>query len=180
MPDEPAVHPLLAERWSPAAFDPLHEIDGDQIASLLEAARWAPSAGNSQPWSFLACGRGETRHADVVRSLSRSSARWAPDASLLVVNLCHRWVDGTEWDYSEFADYDLGQAVAHMTIEGVALGLASRQFRAFDLDALTRALDVPPHWAIRTITAFGRPAAGSATSSVPRTRGDVRWGAAGR
>ena len=106
--------------------------------------------------------------------------RWAPDASLLVVNLCHRWVDGTEWDYSEFADYDLGQAVAHMTIQGVALGLASRQFRAFGLDGLTRALDVPPHWAIRTVTAFGLPAEDHATSGAHRTRGDVRWGAVER
>lgn len=180
MPDEPAVHPLLAERWSPAAFDPAFDVDLDQVASLLEAARWAPSAGNSQPWSFLACRRGDAVHADVVGSLARSSATWAPNASLLVVNLCHRWVDGTEWDYSEFADYDLGQAVAHMTIQGVALGLASRQFRAFDLEALTRVLDVPPHWVIRTVTAFGRAASHPTTSASQRTREDVRWGSTDR
>jgi nitroreductase len=180
MPHEPAVHPLLAERWSPAAFDPEHEVSDEQIESLLEAARWAPSAGNSQPWSFLACRRGDAVHADVVGTLAPSSARWAPDAGLLVVNLCHRWVDGTEWDYSEFADYDLGQAVAHMTIQGVALGLASRQFRAFDLDALTGVLDVPPHWVIRTMTAFGRAATGPTASAARRTREDVRWGSPDR
>ena len=48
-----AVHPLLAERWSPRGFDRAHEIGDEALAALLEAARWAPSAGNSQPWRFL-------------------------------------------------------------------------------------------------------------------------------
>lgn len=52
-------------------------------------------------------------------------------ATLLVVNLCHVRVEDTDWDYSEFAGYGLGQAVAHMTIQAHSMGLACRQFRAF-------------------------------------------------
>ena len=48
-----SVHPLLAERWSPRGFDRAHEIGDEALAALLEAARWAPSAQNSQPWRFL-------------------------------------------------------------------------------------------------------------------------------
>src|SRR5436190_1249304 len=58
-----SVHPLLAERWSPRGFDRAHEIGDEALAALLEAARWAPSAGNSQPWRFLVTRRGERAHA---------------------------------------------------------------------------------------------------------------------
>lgn len=57
--DEPRLHPLLTARWSPITFDPAHESTEADVASLLEAARWAPSAGNSQPWSFIVGRRGD-------------------------------------------------------------------------------------------------------------------------
>lgn len=79
-------------------------------------------------------------------------------ASLLVVNLSHLYVADTDWKYSEFAAYDLGQAVAHMTIQAHSMGLACRQFRGFDKEALTATLEVPDHWEITTMTAVGQAA----------------------
>jgi nitroreductase len=152
------VDPLLAGRSSPVAFSPMHEVSDRELASLLEAARWAPSAGNSQPWAFIVALRGDHTHARLIPHLAGSSSRWAPDASLLIGNLAHRFVEDTDWDYSEFSLYDLGQAVAHMTIQAQALGLAARQFRAFDQTALHAEFGVPPHWQLTTITAFGLPA----------------------
>jgi nitroreductase len=178
---QPAVplHRLLAGRWSPATFDPDHESSPAEAASLLEAARWAPSAGNSQPWSFVVGRRGDPVHGRLVRHLAGSSARWAPTASVLVANLCHRYVEDTDWDYSEFALYDLGQAVAHMTVQAQALGLAARQFRAFDRDGLATEFGVPPHWEVTTMTAFGRPPRGAGPAADPsrqrRTRDDLNW-----
>lgn len=90
-----------------------------------------------------------------MRHLAGSSATWAPTASLLVGNLCHRLVEDTDWEYSEFSSYDLGQAVAHMALQGQAMGLASRQFRAFDRAALAVEFDVPQHWEFTTMSAFG-------------------------
>lgn len=124
---------------------------------LLEAARWAPSAGNSQPWAFVAERRGAAGHARLVGRLAASSRRWAPEASALLVNLAHRYVEGTDWAYSEFADYDLGQAVAHLTVQARAMGLACRQFRAFDLEALAADLRLAAGWEIVSMTAVGRP-----------------------
>lgn len=167
------LHALLASRWSPRAFDPAHELSAADVDGLLEAARWAPSAGNSQPWSFVVGRRGDDVHQRLVPALAPSSARWAPSASLLVANLCHRFVEDTDWEYSEFALYDLGQAVAHMTFQARALGLHVRQFRAFDRDALTAAFAVPPHWEVTTLSAIGlaEPGAGG-----PRERrDDVVW-----
>jgi len=172
--DRAEMHELLASRASPAAFDESHDLSATEVESLLEAARWAPSAGNSQPWAFIVACRGDDTHRRLLPHLAGSSARWAPKASLLIGNLAHRFVEDTDWDHSEFSLYDLGQAVAHMTIQAQALGLASRQFRAFDREALHAEFAVPRHWELSTITAFGLPARApvepQASASTPTTR----------
>jgi nitroreductase len=152
----PLLHPLLGRRWSPRVWDTAHEVSPAEVESLLEAARWAPSAGNSQPWSFIVGRRGDDVHRRLVPHLARSSSAWAPGASLLMANLCHRHVAGTDWEYSEFAAYDLGQAVAHLTFQATALGLAVRQFAAFDREAVTREFAVAGHWQVTTMSAIGR------------------------
>ena len=180
----PDLHPLLASRWSPTTFDGAHQASPADVEVLLEAARWAPSAGNSQPWAFIVGRRGDRTHQRLVRSLARSSGSWAPDASLLVANLAHRLVENTDWEYSEFASYDLGQAVAHMTFQAAAMGLSVRQFRAFDRAALAAEFGVPEHWEIATMAAFGRiPPATTRldpdrAAPPPRNRraaDDIRW-----
>ncbi|WP_245006637.1 nitroreductase family protein [Actinoplanes ianthinogenes] len=158
-------------------------MDPAQAELLVEAARWAPSAGNSQPWAFIMGRRGDDTHQRLVRHLAASSRRWAPSASVLVANLAHRLVDGTDWEYSEFSLYDLGQAVAHMTIQAQSLGLFARQFRAFDRDALAAEFGVPAHWEVTTMSAFGRVPAGTASAArqapAPvrerRTVGELLW-----
>jgi nitroreductase len=177
---EPDLHPLLRSRWSPTVFDRSFEAAQSHVSSLLEAARWAPSAGNSQPWSFIVARRGDGTHHRIVTHLAASSRRWAPDASILVVNVCHRYVEDTDWEYSEFSVYDLGQAVAHMTLQGQAMGLSARQFRAFDRDALTAEFAIAPHWQIMTMTAFGvvprdsrADEAAPPSEHVPRHRRDI-------
>lgn len=102
-----------------------------------------------------------------MRHLTGSSAPWASTASLLVANLAHRFVEGIEWEYSEFSLYDLGQAVAHTTLQAESLGLSTRQFRAFNRDALTAGLAVPRHWEVTTMMAIGRAAATTAPSAAP-------------
>lgn len=157
-------------------FDLTHEADAEDVTVLLEAARWAPSAGNSQPWAFIAACRHDPIHDRLVRHLAKSSARWAPSASILVVNLTHRWVQDTDWPHSEFSLYDLGQAVAHMTFQAQAMGLAARQFRAFDRDGIASDFDVPAHWEVTTMTAFGRLPEGVSPHApiVPDERGAPR------
>lgn len=171
----PLLHPLLASRWSPARFDTSHVIAEAEVESLLEAARWAPSAGNSQPWAFIVGRRGDVSHARLGRHLAGSSAAWAPAASLLLANLAHRYVEETDWEYSEFSVYDLGQAVAHISLQAEALGLSARQFRAFDRDGVAAEFAVPPHWEVTTMTAIGR-AAGKAQSepASPRAGSPLR------
>ncbi len=170
-PDSPdALHPLLAGRFSPSRFDPAAPVGDRALGLLLEAARWAPSAGNSQPWGFFTARPGEPGHARLLPHLAPSSARWAADAGLLVVALTRRHTGDPDIAYSEFADYDLGQAVAHMTVQAQALGLAAHQFRAFDLDGLTAELAPAPGWAIVSMIALGKAAG---VAPAPRERRPV-------
>ena len=181
----PLLHPLLAGRWSPASFDPSHDVAPDEIVVLLEAARWAPSAGNSQPWAFIVGQRGDAAHGRLVRHLAGSSARWAPAASVLMANLAHRYVEDTDWEYSEFSLYDLGQAVAHLTLQAQALGLSARQFRAFSRAGVAAEFAVPRHWEVTTMMAIGRAALANAHRPAPagagrparqrRTVSDILW-----
>lgn len=166
----------LPERWSPLAWDASHRITRPEVERLLEAARWSPSAGNSQPWQFVIACRGDEVHQILLPLLAASSRRWAPQAALLVVNVCHRYVEGTSWDSSEFAEYDLGQSVAHMTLQAHAMGLSTRQFRAFDREAVQRDLALPDHWVAMTMTAIGRPAEEAPTHGrARRAREDLVW-----
>jgi len=170
--------------WSPTTFDRLKDVTGAEVESLLEAARWAPSAGNSQPWAFILGCRSEPTHDRLVRHLAKSSAAWAPTAGLLVANLSHRFVEDTDWDYSDFSVYDLGQAVAHMSFQAQSLGLHVRQLRAFDRAGLATEFEVPQHWEVTTMSAIGHvprnsPQDDQANSSRParhrRSSTEIRW-----
>jgi nitroreductase len=171
--------PLLRDRRSIRAYDETHVLADDELASLLEAARWAPSAGNSQPWAFLLGRRGDDAHAAFVQLLAPSVRRWAPAASLLVFTL-NQVASGPEDDallYSDYAQFDLGQAVAHLSVQATALGLGVHQFAAFDHDGLAALADVPRHWRVTTGLTVGLAVE---SELVPRTRlplSDIAFGA---
>ena len=179
-----ALHPLLASRWSPTVFDTSDEVSTSEVELLVEAARWAPSAGNSQPWAFIIGRRGDATHRRLVRHLAGSSARWAPTAGLLVANLCHRFVEETDWDYSEFALYDLGQAVAHLTVQARALEPVRAAVPGIRPWRRGREFGVPAHWEVTTMSAVGRvrpasaPDDGGPVTVAERQRrpvDDLRW-----
>ena len=169
------------ERFSPIRFRDDDAVSEQQVATLLEAARLAPSAGNSQPWSFIVGRRGDAVHGRLVEHLARSSSAWAPAAAVLVANLSQRFVEGSDLEYSEFRQYDLGQAVAHLTFQAHAFGLAVHQFRAFDREAVASAFGLPAHWEVTSMMAVGTPDGprGSGTSRERRGLQEIIWRAPG-
>ena len=173
--------PLLADRRSTRAFDPDHVVADAELRSLLEAARWAPSAGNSQPWAFLVAHRGTPVHAGFVDLLAPSTRRWAPSASVLVFTLhrtAHDDGEGLEVGYSDYAAHDLGQAVAHLTVQAAHLGLSCHQFAAFDHDRLAREARVPRHWRVTTGVAVGRAVESEVGVRTRRPLAEVAFGGA--
>jgi nitroreductase len=154
---DPLIHPLLRGRWSSRSFDPTYELGEDELEQLLEAARWAPSAGNSQPWAFLVLKRGEPAHERFVQMLSRGNAPWVPNASVVLVSLFKSGDDeDPSFTYSDYAEYDLGQSVAHLTVQAGSMGLGVHQFAGFDHDAVAAEFGVPASWTVTTGIAVGR------------------------
>jgi nitroreductase len=116
--------PLLASRWSPRSYDENHEITDQEILSILEAGRWAPSSNNGQPWRFSVAKRGSDLHAKVVAGLTGFNQGWAPAAAALIVVSVKKAEDGSSHK-GNF--YDAGLAVAQMCIQAQALDLYTHQ-----------------------------------------------------
>lgn len=148
------IDPLIAKRWSPRGFDPDQLLSHDEIGSLLEAARWSPSANNVQPWRFAIAPRGSADHESIVRTLEGSNVGWAPSAALLIV-ACARTADEEGRPY-RWAVYDLGQSVAWMTVQAESMGLSVHQMAGFDRDAVTQSLSLPEYVEPVTVVAVGR------------------------
>lgn len=169
---------VLAARWSTRVFDPAAPIDEDALASALEAARWAPSANNTQPWRFIVARRGSEAFDTVYASLRDFNKAWAGDAGALVVAAATTTTaEGTPM---HFAQYDTGQAVAHFTVQAHAAGLATHQMGGFDRDAVRAAFDLPDNIAPLTVIAVGAlgsldeaPEAIRDRENTPRTRRPV-------
>ncbi|MEG3633310.1 nitroreductase family protein [Micromonospora palythoicola] len=141
--------PLLAFRWSPRSFDPVAELTSAEVSTLLEAARWAPSVGNRQPWRFAVGHREDETFKRILVNLPPGEQRWAGRASLLLLAARH----ATD---NPFAAYDLGQAVAHLTVQATALGLHVRQVTDLDRHGLVADLDLPADVQPYVVTAIGQ------------------------
>jgi nitroreductase len=169
------VHPLLAERWSPRGFDRAHELDDQALTALLEAARWAPSAKNSQPWRFLVTRRGDDAHARLFDTLAPGNRSWAGTASALVL-VAARTV-GDDGAPQPWALYDTGQAVAALVTQAQADGLAVHQIGGFDTAAVRAGFGLDDSLTPVVILAVGRrgsaadlPEHLAAREAAPRSR----------
>jgi len=150
----PELHPLLATRWSPRAFDPTTELSAAELASLVEAARWAPSADNSQPWRFVVGPRDGEAHKRIFASLDAGNQRWAGRAAALIV--AAHLTRGPTGVPLRRAPYDLGQAVAHLSVQATAQGLHVHQMGGFDGASLRANLDLPLGLEPAVVVAVGR------------------------
>jgi nitroreductase len=188
----PHLTEVLEQRWSPRAFDPEYELTSDEIALVFEAARWSPSAGNSQPWSFILGLRGTDTHARFFEQLDRGNQAWAGLPSALIVTVC-QVAAGPDHDLfgADHSQFDLGQSAAHMTVEAQSIGLHVHQFSGFDRPAVQAAFEVPDHWEVTSGIAIGRIAPAEMLANdrlisrelAPRTRRPIdefvfqgRWG----
>ncbi|MEU4570481.1 nitroreductase family protein [Micromonospora sp. NPDC023956] len=148
------LHPLLAERWSPRSFDPHHRLDDADLHPLLEAARWAPSANNSQPWRFLVTRRDTDDFTRLHAALNPGNQTWAGAASALLLVAAHT-VDEAGRP-RPYALYDTGQAVAHLAVQAQAHGLAMHQMGGFDATAVRDAFGLDPALTPVVVVALGR------------------------
>ena len=151
------IHELIAGRWSPYAFDP-RPVERDRLVSCLEAARWAASSYNEQPWSFIVAERDNATHFErMLKCLVAANQAWAKDAGVLMVTvICKGFARNGK--PNRMAEHDLGLAVGNLSLQATSLGLGVHQMAGIDLDAARQSYEIPETHDPVTAIALGYPA----------------------
>lgn len=150
------IHELLRTRRSPYAFSS-RPVPQDTLARLFEAARWAPSSFNGQPWSFIVATQDQRDDFErLVGCLAPPNAVWAQQAPILMLSVAKRRFDhnGSE---NRHAMHDVGQAVAGLTVQATAEGLAVHQMAGFSVEKAREALALPDEQDPVAMVAIGYP-----------------------
>lgn len=161
------IHELLSERWSPRAFAQ-QPVEPEKLHSLFEAARWAASTANMQPWNFVfATKEHPEEHARIVETLVENNAKWAQEAPVLLVTVAKLYeFPGREKN----SLYDLGMAVGNLATQAVSLGLVTHQMGGFDPEKARELLNIPEGYVAVTVMALGYPGSPDMLHPVLRER----------
>lgn len=156
-PTEYSVIEAIANRWSPYRFEP-REVPRDQLMSCLEAARWAPSSYNDQPWSWILAQRQDTEQfSKALGCLVEANRQWAADAGVLMLSVI-RTTFKQSGKPNRVALHDLGVAAAHLTLQATSLGLQVHQMAGVDLERVRQEYEIPEGHDPQTGLAIGYPA----------------------
>lgn len=151
------VHEFVAERWSPRSFDENAVLEHEQLVAMLEAARWAPSALNLQPWRFAVALRDSELFEALFETLMPGNRVWAHRASAFIV--CAAETLRPNGEPSSTAFYDLGLAVSLLTVQAHAMDLHAHQMGGFDKPVVARLLALPESVVPVVVLAIGTVAA---------------------
>jgi nitroreductase len=152
------IDPLFLERWSPRAFDGSEVADAD-LMTMFEAARWAPSAFNSQPWHFLYAKRGDANWARFLSLLIPFNQSWAKTASVLVYIVSDRLPmtdrDGAPKESSTHA-FDSGAAWVSLALQATRMGYHAHGMSGIQYDLARAELALPERYVLNAACAIGR------------------------
>jgi nitroreductase len=152
-PHVSGVLPIFHERWSPRSFSD-RAVSREALAKVFEAARWAASSSNEQPWRFIVGLRGSDTYDKIFASLVPFNQKWASTAPVLILGtvLANFTRNGTPNGY---ALYDLGAAASYMTLQATSLGLAAHQMAGFDQGKARELLGIPADCLMGSVIALG-------------------------
>jgi nitroreductase len=153
-PDHP-VEPLFVARWSPRAMSS-EPLTHEEMLTLFEAARWAPSTYNEQEWRFLYARRETPQWSVFFDLLVEGNRAWCRQAALLVVILAHK-VFSKNGKPNPVHLFDSGCAFENLALQGTAMGLVVHGMQGFDFDKARTVLGVPDDYAVAAMFAAGRP-----------------------
>jgi nitroreductase len=155
-PTDSPIHELIRERWSPRAFAD-KAIASDILRSLFEAARWAPSSNNEQPWAYLVATKDNKENfAKTLSVLVEFNANWAKSAPVLAIAVA-KLAFAKNNTPNRNAPYDLGAATALLSMEATARGLAVHQMAGFDPEKARQVFGIPSGWEAFAALAIGYP-----------------------
>lgn len=149
---------LLATRWSTRAFDQDKPISHTLLRSIFEAARWAPSCFNEQPWHFIVCDKfaDQTVWEMALRSLVEGNQSWAKRAPVLLVAVANR-ESAESGKENRWAEYDTGAASQNLCLQACSMGLAVHQMGGFLAEKLVETFEMPQQCSPVAVIALGYP-----------------------
>jgi nitroreductase len=153
------IAPVLAERWSPRAFDESYVATQHELLSILEAGRWAPSANNMQPWRYSVATHGTELFDQMVGALTGFNQAWVPRASaIIVISILNQKPDGTPYPA---AMLDAGLTAQNMMIQTTELGLFAHPIAGMVHEDMRKVLDLAENLSPVLVLAIGKLAEAS-------------------
>ncbi|GAB4287894.1 MAG: hypothetical protein Kow0098_05050 [Ignavibacteriaceae bacterium] len=136
------LHKLIETRYSPKAFSN-KSIEPEKLMSLFEAAKWAPSSRNEQPWRFiLGIKNNDQTYEKILSTINDKNRQWAASAPVLIIAIAKE-----NFDYKDRPNnhslYDVGQAIAYLTLQATAMELYVHQMGGFDSDLAKSIFEIP-------------------------------------
>jgi nitroreductase len=151
------IHDLLARRWSPRAFDQ-RPVRADTLRTLFEAARWAPSSNNEQPWRFLVASKPDhgAEWNRLFNCLVEGNQRWAVHAPVLILSVARMQFED-DGKPNRHAFHDIGSATENLVLQATASGLVAHQMAGFDIEKARVDLHIPSDCEPVAMIAIGYP-----------------------
>ncbi len=150
------IHEIIANRWSPRAYDASKSVSKSQIIAMLEAARWAPSCFGDQPWRFIVWNKAqdETAWQQAFDCIVPSNQVWVKDAPVLIL-ACADTLFSHNQTPNRWAQYDTGAAVMSLCLQATSLGLITHQMGGFNSDKVRELCAVPEQYTPMAMLAVG-------------------------
>ena len=150
------IHDLLARRWSPRAYDKARPVTREQLVTIMEAGRWAPSCNGDEPWRYLVWDR--TRDPEgwqkAFDCLSESNKKWVQNVPLLMLS-CAGSLFGHSGKPNRWTQHDTGAASVCMALQAEALGLVIHQMGGYDAEKVRAAFAIPAEYTPMAMIAVG-------------------------
>ena len=172
---EVPISDVIAQRWSPRAFDSNYVMTEDTVKSLFEAARWAPSCYGDQPWQFVLFKKEDaTAWTSALNCLSINNQNWAMDASILIVVCANKNFNHNK-EPNRWAHYDTGAASENICLQATSIGLSAHQMGGFDQVKIRNLSNIPIEFDILACMVVGKNLDESKLSKVQKDKeGQVR------
>ena len=155
-PQNPKVDERFLSRWSPRAMQPHAPLSYDDLEPLFEAARWALSSYNAQPWRFLYATADEPMFETYLDLLAAPNRRWAEHAGALVLVISRSQFEHNDKE-SITHSFDAGAAWMSFALQASSMGLVTHGMQGFDYDAARTVLEIPSEFQVQAMIAVGRP-----------------------
>ncbi len=150
------VHDIIANRWSPRAYDASKPVSQAQIISMLEAARWAPSCFGDEPWRFIVWDKNKDAAAweKAFDCIVPGNQGWAKDAPVFVL-ICAGTLFEQNQKPNRWGAYDTGAAAVSLSLQATSMGLVTHQMGGFDGEKTRAAFNIPEQFEMMSMMAVG-------------------------